>query len=104
MSGAPFIASEFAEVRYRGQLYERLRIEPFERRDGSASSIAIWRSTCAQCEEPFECTTPTIAPRFRPARRCPTCRAICGWNKRPMPFVGDQRPFAPTSAYEDHRK
>ena len=56
MTSAPFIASEFMEVVHRGQLYERVRTEPFERKDGGASEIAIWRSTCAQCEDPFECT------------------------------------------------
>lgn len=45
MSSAPFIAADVAAVDNRGQLYERLRIEPFERKDGSASSIATWRST-----------------------------------------------------------
>lgn len=107
MNEVPFIASEFAEVRYRGQMYERLRIEPFERKDGSASSVAIWRSTCAQCEEPFECTSPAIVPRFRPARRCEDCRKKCKWGDRfkksdpalmgPLP---DGRPIAPLAAYE----
>lgn len=95
MISAPFIASEVAEVIYRGLLYERLRIEPFARKDGSASSIAIWRSICQQCQHHFECTTPAIAPRFRPARRCQDCRATSNWNNRPLPLVGNQRPFAP---------
>lgn len=100
MSGAPFIASEIAEVCYRSQMYERLRIEPFERRDGSASSIAIWRSTCAQCDSPFECTTPAVMPRFRPARRCIECRRRSSWAKRPLPLIGNQQPFAPREEAE----
>lgn len=95
MTGVPFIASEVLDIRYRGQLYERLRIEPFVRKDGSASSIAIWRSTCVQCREGFDCTTPAIMPRFKAVRRCENCRANSGWNKRPMPLVGNQQPFAP---------
>lgn len=82
MSGAPFIANEVAEIRYRGQLYERVRIEPFARRDGTASAVAIWRSICTQCQISFECTTPTVMPRFRPARRCDECRSLSRWTKR----------------------
>lgn len=112
MTGAPFIASEVAEMIYRGQLYEQLRIEPFERKDGSASSIAIWRSTCPQCQSHFECTTPAIAPRFRPARRCHECRQECRWSHRPKsaetakpaPLRSGQRPFAPVEVYQDDSK
>lgn len=101
MSAAPFIAAEVSEVRYRAQLYERLRMEPFVRKDGRTSLIAIWRSTCAQCREPFECTTPAVMPRFRPARRCVTCRQGSSWAKRPLPLVGNQRPFAPREGAEE---
>jgi hypothetical protein len=100
MTGAPFIASEVKEVRYRGQVYERDRIEPFVRKDGTASSVAIWRSTCVQCLEPFECTTPAITPRFRPARRCIECRRSSNWARRPLPLVGNQQPFAPREEAE----
>ena len=95
MTSAPFIASEVAEVIYRGQMYQRIRIEPFVRKDGSKTAIAIWGTNCPQCRRPFECITPAIAPRFRPPRRCPHCRATCTWNKRPLPLVGNQQPFAP---------
>lgn len=98
MMRAPFIAAEVSGIRYRGQLYQRLRIEPFIRKDGTESSIAIWGSTCAQCFEPFECTTPAVMPRFRPARRCADCRTSCNWSKRSKPaepLIGMQRPFAP---------
>ena len=101
MSGAPFIASEVMEVTYRGQFYMRQRIEEFTRKDGAASSIAIWLSMCAQCQELFECTTPAVMPRFRPARRCDECRRGSSWSKRPLPLVGNQQPFAPREEAEE---
>mgnify|MGYP001434182620 FL=1 len=111
MTSAPFIASEVAEVIYRGQTYQRIRIEPFVRKDGSKTAIAIWSKNCPQCRRPFECTTPAIAPRFRPPRRCLECRVKCKWGGRfktgkPAPArpLPDGRPITSIDAYEGERK
>lgn len=98
MIGVHFIAEEIAAVTYRGQLYERLRIEKVVRKDGRPTSIATWRSTCAECREPYECTTSALMDRFQAPRRCQACRSKSPWHRRtkpPEPLTGMQRPFAP---------
>lgn len=102
MTGAPGDV-----VDYRGQRYQLLCVKPWTRRDGGTSSIAIWRSTCPQCGEVFECATQAVVARFKPARRCPDCRRETGWRRRldhgrPPPAPGE-RPFAPLDAYDEQR-
>jgi hypothetical protein len=108
MIGPPFVAAEVVEVIYRRQIYVKLRSEPYTRRDGSLTSVVIWSSICPQCRRTFECTTPAVTSQFRPARRCPDCRAKCKWGERfkgdNMPLQPGQRPFAPIIAYQDERK
>ena len=63
------------EVRmFQGQRYECEAIEPYTRKDGAQSSIALWGTHCATCSQPF---TAKMAvgqwdrPDFRgPVRRC----------------------------------
>ena len=63
------------EVRmFRGQRYECGAIEPYTRKDGVQSSVALWATHCATCGQPF---TVTMAvgqwdwPNFKgPTRRC----------------------------------
>jgi hypothetical protein len=105
MKGSLFIAAEVTEVRYQRQQYKLLRIEPYTRRDCTETSVAVWRSVCSQCSGQYECTTPATTLNFKPARRCPDCRAKCKWSER---FKGDmqpgQRPFAPILDYQDEEK
>jgi hypothetical protein len=105
MKGSLFIAAEVTEVRYQRQRYRLLRIEPYTRRDGTETSVAVWQSVCSQCRGQFECTTPALTLNFKPARRCPDCRTKCKWSERfkadNMPLQPGQRPFAPIIAYQD---
>jgi hypothetical protein len=55
---------------YHGQHYELVRRDPYTRRDGTLSTLAVWRSHCAQCGEPFELRTPANSSKFVPNRRC----------------------------------
>jgi hypothetical protein len=63
------------EVRmFQGQRYECEAIEPYTRKDGAQSSIALWGTHCATCGQPF---TAKMAigqwdwPSFSgPIRRC----------------------------------
>lgn len=59
---------------FRGQRYECEAIEPYTRKDGTQSSVALWTSHCATCGQPF---TAKMAvgqwdhPSFSgPVRRC----------------------------------
>ncbi len=52
----------------KGQTYEMLGLKDHTRRDGTPSQLAIWRSECMTCGEPFEFNTP--ATRFPESRRC----------------------------------
>jgi hypothetical protein len=55
---------------YDGQHYELVRQEPYtRRRDGTLTALAVWRSHCALCGEPFELRTPANSTRFTPNRR-----------------------------------
>jgi len=110
MTGAPLVAVDVAEVIYRRQRYVRIRIEPYTKRDGTETSMAIWGSTCPQCRQPFECSTPAVTPKFRPARRCAECRRKCKWGDRfraeapdGVPLLPGQRPFAPHESYGRRR-
>jgi hypothetical protein len=60
-------------VRPNGQVYRLDRVQPHERRDGSMTSLAVWRSACADCGAPFECTEPL--GKFPLSRRCHAHRA-----------------------------
>ncbi|MFC3442772.1 hypothetical protein ACFOKF_16475 [Sphingobium rhizovicinum] len=49
-------------------------LEPYTRKDGSASYIVHWEAECARCGEAFEDLT-GLTGRF-PRRRCETCRKV----------------------------
>jgi hypothetical protein len=51
-----------------GQVYRLERVEPYQRRDGMMTSIAVWSSACADCGAPFVFTEPL--GRFPGNRRC----------------------------------
>ena len=53
-----------------GQLYRCEAIEPYTRRDGRPSAVAIVTSECAKCGEPFTLTVPAVVVEFKPNRRC----------------------------------
>jgi hypothetical protein len=94
-----------AEVAYRRQSYQLLRLEPYRRRDGAAITMAIWRSKCPQCARPFECRTATAAEKFKPVRRCEKCRQDHPWRGAPAnTAVASFRPFAPVESYEDQSR
>jgi hypothetical protein len=68
------------EVRMlQGQRYECKAIEPYTRKDGVQSSIALWATHCATCGQPFELATalnvwsyksPKVLRRCAEHRRC----------------------------------
>lgn len=55
---------------FHGQRYVFVRAFDRERRDGTLATILVWRSRCADCGGPFEITTPAVAAKFQPNRRC----------------------------------
>lgn len=56
--------------RYKGQTYVAVDLRPYERQDGTLTTLVVWRSRCARCDKPFELQTPLGAARFEPNRRC----------------------------------
>lgn len=55
---------------YRNQEYWLVDSRPYTRRDGSPTTLALWKSYCPACGEPFEFTLPGEAKKFIPIRRC----------------------------------
>ena len=55
---------------YHGQHYRLAGERQHIRRDGALTTLAIWRSHCATCGEPFEFLLPVKATKFMPSRRC----------------------------------
>lgn len=53
---------------FDGQPCELARIEPYTRRDGTASTLSARRSHCVSCGVPFELRTPTAAASFQAGR------------------------------------
>lgn len=53
-----------------GQQYRCDRIEPYQRKDGTMTTLAVWVSHCADCGDPFEYKTPRKAHKPKFNRRC----------------------------------
>lgn len=62
---------------HRGRLYRCVRIEPYERKDGGLSLLAIWEARCAACGAPYEIATPVSYQRSKTFER-----ANCDAHKR----------------------
>jgi hypothetical protein len=56
-------------IRWKGQPYLLMGIEPYRRRDGKPSRVLLWRSWCAECGETFDFKAPHRKLRD-PSRRC----------------------------------
>lgn len=54
----------------KGQRYEVVDTFGRPRRDGTVATILVWQSSCAQCREAFQFTTPASSSKFQPNRRC----------------------------------
>jgi hypothetical protein len=53
-----------------GQVYVSVGEEPYERKDGTMTTLTIWRSNCAACGEPFDVKISSAASKFIANRRC----------------------------------
>lgn len=73
---SPPVAGQVAM--HKGQRFECLRVEPYTRKDGQPSGIAVWQSHCAECAEPF--TFKRGIGHFRAERR--RCEAHASPGKR----------------------
>ena len=56
-----------------GQRYVVIDIWPYRRKDGTPTTLIVWRSHCSDCGQSFELTTP-LATKW-PNRRCPAHHA-----------------------------
>ena len=54
--------------RHGARTFHRIGSMPYVRKDGSETSLAVWRGTCVVCGEPFEVTTPTGIERAEQSR------------------------------------
>jgi hypothetical protein len=60
---------------YKGQRYDNIGTVPYVRTDGGSTTLAVWRSLCADCGEPFEFKTTLGKHSLRwPSRRCAGCK------------------------------
>jgi hypothetical protein len=41
-----------------GRAFRLVDLKPHARKDGTPTTLAVWRSTCEACGHPFEVTTP----------------------------------------------
>jgi hypothetical protein len=61
--------------KHKGQVYTKTdAVVPYVRRDGTETTLAVWRTNCADCGEGF--TIMTTARRkslWHPNRRCGHC-------------------------------
>ena len=57
-------------VTYKGQTYARFSEKSYIRRDGTQTTLIVWRTRCAECGEPMTVMTPSGARNFSPNRRC----------------------------------
>jgi hypothetical protein len=102
--------ANMAEVCYRGQTYFRAGRRPYTRRDGTETTLSVWRSLCPACLAEFECETADEATSFRPLRHCPAHRDRSKWSHRvhvtpnAMVVRPGQRPFAPVECYDEERR
>ena len=68
---------------FRGQCYVFVETVPHRRRDGQHTLLFRWFTHCAECQAHFTFTTPALASKFSPNRRCQHC-------KRPGQWVGER--------------
>jgi len=69
---------------HKGQRYVCVAIEPYVRRDGALSCVAVWHSHCADCGDAFEFRSTKRFVKFQPNRRCSAHRkAIPGKHRNP---------------------
>jgi len=63
----------------RGFSFHLLEERPYTRRDGTQTTIKVWRGYCRDCRDAFEISTPAAVQNAKQShafqiRRCPRCR------------------------------
>ena len=76
---------------YGGQQYECVGEQPYTRRDGSQTYLAVWETRCATCNCTFRFKYSTNSEKFEPNRRCKD-------HKRPGAKVKHERAGATVKA------
>ena len=49
---------------HKGRLFHLAAVQPYTRKDGGASTLAIWRGTCRVCGAAYEVSTPGSVGAF----------------------------------------
>ncbi|MFC3323318.1 hypothetical protein [Mesorhizobium cantuariense] len=89
--------TDVVEVTWHRQVYRRIGLEPYSKKDGSQTTLAIWRSNCRFCGAEFDCKTSREAQVFKAALHCKAHRRRAD---RVPPAAPGQREFAPVEIYE----
>lgn len=55
-----------------GQGYELVEVQPYDRIDGTASNLLVWKAPCFDCTSEFEVKSGLTFKA--PNRRCPACK------------------------------
>lgn len=58
-----------------GQRYERIGEEPYTRRDGRMTTVALWQSICRACHQPWQFIRSDKPVPTGPPRQCKSCAA-----------------------------
>jgi len=53
---------------HKGRVFHLTAVQPYTRKDGSASALAIWRGTCRICGAAYEVSTPASVSTFIKAK------------------------------------
>jgi len=61
-------------IHHRGQIYKPLRVRPYEKLDGTSTTVIDWQSTCPDCGKSFVATT-RLSWTGEVNRRCQECKA-----------------------------
>lgn len=99
----------------RGRLFHLVSVQPYTRKDGSASALAVWRGTCRVCGSAFELTTSGNLNCLTSPSSNSLGRVHCDEHKRvrrkdqagsvdqalqKSPATASTEPFAPTGAHD----
>lgn len=65
----------FDAFELEGQRYERIGEQPYTRRDGQLTAVAVWQAICRVCEQPWQFIRTDRPVPSGPPRQCRSCAA-----------------------------
>lgn len=97
----------------QGRPFHLVSVQPYTRKDGSASALAVWRGTCRVCGAAFELKTTAnlgslTATKSMQRVHCDLHKHVRrmkqpgsdGWALEKSPATNSTEPFAPPGAHD----